>query len=349
MKKISLSSAALVVALMAVAPAHAGTTPGWYATAGAALTFAANPTIHAPTGKSEARAENTNVGFLGGVGYAFGNGLRMETQYFRSQNNILEVDNVDAFGHVVNNAFLLNAFYDFENETILTPYIGAGIGPNFVSVDKVGTAGALLNGRAVVAAYQAIVGVAAQVDENWAVTADYRYIGSFDPKVSYTGGTEARLSNASQNFVLGVRYSFGVEDSVVPAAAPVQVPTVRSAAPAKAQVAPVGETFMVFFDFDKATLTPEAKRIIASAAQKYKAAGFAKIVVTGHTDTVGTADYNQKLSERRALAVRDELAKLGVSSSNIRQSGVGEGGLLVPTTEGVREAQNRRAEIVLTK
>ena len=69
--------------------------------------------------------------------------------------------------------------------------------------------------------------------------------------------------------------------------------------------------------------------------------------MTGHTDTVGSAAYNQKLSEARASAVKARLIADGVAATEISMIGVGKTGLLVPTADGVREAQNRRAEIEL--
>ncbi len=69
--------------------------------------------------------------------------------------------------------------------------------------------------------------------------------------------------------------------------------------------------------------------------------------MTGHTDTVGSAKYNQALSERRAAAVKGQLVLDGVAAGEITATGVGKSGLLVPTADGVREPQNRRAEIVL--
>ncbi|HEY4125365.1 MAG TPA: OmpA family protein, partial [Rhizomicrobium sp.] len=81
----------------------------------------------------------------------------------------------------------------------------------------------------------------------------------------------------------------------------------------------------------------------------FKKDGYVRIVVTGHTDTVGSNDYNQKLSERRAASVKRELIHLGLSAKSIEPMGVGKNGLLVPTADGVREAQNRRAEIVFNK
>lgn len=103
--------------------------------------------------------------------------------------------------------------------------------------------------------------------------------------------------------------------------------------------------YLVFFDWDKATLTPEARRVVATAADEYKKTGAAKIVATGYTDLSGTKEYNLKLSERRADAVKAELVRLGVPANVITTIGMGEADPLVPTKDGVREAQNRRVEI----
>jgi OOP family OmpA-OmpF porin len=103
----------------------------------------------------------------------------------------------------------------------------------------------------------------------------------------------------------------------------------------------------VFFDFDKSDLTGAARQIIQAAANTAKTGNFVHLVVTGHTDTVGSARYNQGLSERRALAVKQELVTDGLPDSEIATVGVGKTDLLVPTADGVREAQNRRATIEL--
>ena len=99
----------------------------------------------------------------------------------------------------------------------------------------------------------------------------------------------------------------------------------------------------------KATLTPEARKIIASAADEYKRTGSTRIVATGHTDLSGSPQYNLRLSERRAEAVKAELVRLGVPATVITTIGKGEEDPLVPTKDGVREAQNRRVEIVIPR
>jgi outer membrane receptor protein involved in Fe transport len=130
-----------------------------------------------------------------------------------------------------------------------------------------------------------------------------------------------------------------------PAAAPVPPPA--PAVPPPAPVAEAKRSFQVFFDFDKSTITEAAAKVIHAAADAVKAGNVVQIAVTGHTDTVGTASYNQGLSERRAGAVKQQLVTDGVATGDITTTGVGKTGLLVPTADGVREPQNRRAEIVL--
>ena len=71
------------------------------------------------------------------------------------------------------------------------------------------------------------------------------------------------------------------------------------------------------------------------------------VEVNGFTDTSGTSEHNQRLSEDRAYAVADELARDGVDRRRIQAQGYGESRLAVPTPDGVREPRNRRVEIVL--
>src|SRR5512132_156126 len=129
--------------------------------------------------------------------------------------------------------------------------------------------------------------------------------------------------------------------------APMVAPKATAPTPAAAQAE--AAKFLVFFDWDKATLTPEARRVIASAADEFKKIGSTRIVATGYTDLSGTPQYNLALSERRADAVKAELVRLGVPAAVITTIGKGEADPLVPTKDGVREAQNRRVEIVIPR
>ena len=109
------------------------------------------------------------------------------------------------------------------------------------------------------------------------------------------------------------------------------------------------DRFLVFFDWDKYNINAKAKDTIVTAAGTAKKANASKVQVIGHTDTSGPADYNLKLSQRRADAVKKTLVGQTLPASAITTEARGERDLLVPTKDGVREAQNRRAEIVLNK
>jgi OOP family OmpA-OmpF porin len=107
------------------------------------------------------------------------------------------------------------------------------------------------------------------------------------------------------------------------------------------------KTFIVFFDFDKSNLTAEALQVVQEATRTAMQTGAVRIVVTGHTDTVGSRAYNQALSVRRANAVRDEMVREGVPTNEIMTVGRNFADPLVQTGPGVREPQNRRAVIDL--
>jgi outer membrane protein OmpA-like peptidoglycan-associated protein len=110
---------------------------------------------------------------------------------------------------------------------------------------------------------------------------------------------------------------------------------------------PPVKNFLVFFDFDKSTLSPRALDIVKEAAAVAKSGQNARVTCTGHTDTAGPANYNMALSLRRANAVKNVLVKEGVPPASISVVGRGETSLLVQTKDGVREPQNRRVEIVI--
>jgi outer membrane protein OmpA-like peptidoglycan-associated protein len=105
--------------------------------------------------------------------------------------------------------------------------------------------------------------------------------------------------------------------------------------------------YLVTFGLDQATLTEPNRQVIAQAAEYYRQGGTPQIAVTGYTDTSGTAAHNLELSERRAEVVAEELEREGVPATDIVTIGRGEEDLRVPTADGVREARNRRAEIIV--
>jgi outer membrane protein OmpA-like peptidoglycan-associated protein len=112
--------------------------------------------------------------------------------------------------------------------------------------------------------------------------------------------------------------------------------------------APAGErAFQIFFDFARSDLTAAGRKVVEAAAGAARSGHAVHILVTGHTDTAGSAAFNQTLSEQRAAAVARELIADGMPAAEIATRGVGKSDPLVPTPDGTREAQNRRATIEL--
>lgn len=109
---------------------------------------------------------------------------------------------------------------------------------------------------------------------------------------------------------------------------------------------PEVSAFMVFFDWDRTELSTQAVATIRQAAVAFKTRGATRVTAIGHTDTSGPPDYNMQLSLRRASVVKAALLREGVAETSVVTIGRGEDGLLVQTGDGVREPQNRRAEIV---
>jgi outer membrane protein OmpA-like peptidoglycan-associated protein len=152
---------------------------------------------------------------------------------------------------------------------------------------------------------------------------------------------EIKLHNQfDHSIIFGVRYAFNT-----PAPAPVVTPA--APAPEAAPAPAPARSYLVFFDWDKASLTDRARSIIKEAADNSTHVQYTRIDVNGYTDTSGTPQYNQGLSVRRAQAVAGELVRDGVPQNAITAQGFGETHLLVPTGPGVREPQNRRVEIVI--
>lgn len=119
-----------------------------------------------------------------------------------------------------------------------------------------------------------------------------------------------------------------------------------AAAPAAPSAARPQTEYLVFFDWDRANITPAAERTIGDAVTAWGRGATTKIHVVGHTDTSGSPAYNQRLSIRRAEAVKQRLVALGLPAANVTTEGKGETQLLVQTGANVREPSNRRAQIL---
>ncbi|MGH8469951.1 MAG: OmpA family protein [Gammaproteobacteria bacterium] len=129
------------------------------------------------------------------------------------------------------------------------------------------------------------------------------------------------------------------------AIAKVEAALVEEAPPAAEVTAP--ESYLVFFDFDKADITSDGMSVVESAATDANGTPFKRVVAKGYTDTAGSVDYNLGLSQRRADAVRSALTGFGTQADAIDTEAFGEADPLVPTGDGIPEPQNRRVEIVI--
>ena len=310
-------------------------------------------------GHGQADAE---AGFAGLVnaGWGFGNGLRAEVEGNYRANSLNHGSGSAAPGGASVGGWeqkygpMVNALYDFNGLVPwLVPYVGVGIGYQWVDREAVhATApgvGVVTFNRSTAGsfAYQAILGAAfplTAIAPGLAATLEYRFLGLAGTRSTNGTGvpivgpavpvTVSSNQNYNHSILVGLRYNFGVAPPPPPPAAP---------APAQAPA----RSYLVFFDWDKATLTDRARQIIKEAADNSTHVQYTRIEVNGYTDTSGTPKYNQGLSVRRANAVKAELIRDGVPANAITTQGFGDTHLLVPTGPGVREPQNRRVEIII--
>jgi outer membrane protein OmpA-like peptidoglycan-associated protein len=292
-----------------------------------------------------------------GVGWGFGNGFRAEVEGNWMMNRFNGFTNAGApstaGGTEQKFGFMVNGYYDFNNVSPwVIPYVGLGVGWEAaqwrgVSAYTLGvTPGSAIDTRTSTLgafAYQAMLGAAFPIRQvpGLAATAEYRFMGMTSGNRNYattSGGPDVQAGSEYNHAILiGLRYAF---NNAPPAPPPTPV---AAAAPAPAPA----RSYLVFFDWDQATLTARAQQIIKEAAENSTKVQYTRIEVNGYTDTSGTPQYNQGLSMRRAQAVEGELVRDGVPQNAIGIHGYGDTHLLVPTGAGVREPQNRRVEIII--
>lgn len=294
-----------------------------------------------------------DLGWAAGVvvGYKTDLGIRAELEATYRRNELDKTNDRTVGSNWSGNsnswAFMGNVLYDFNTGTPFTPYIGAGAGIARVSVDlnenyRFGPS-LEINEEDWVFAYQGIVGVSYNISNELAVSLDYRYFATVDPEYKFSGSLASTVPGkidgeySNHTIMLGLRYSFGAPASTVAAAA--------ATAPAAATV-PQSE-YLVFFDWNRSDITPASDRIIADAAAAAGRTRAVGIHVIGHTDSSGSPEYNQRLSLRRAEAVKRSLSTKGVPANQITIEGKGESQLLVATGPNVREPSNRRAQVLI--
>jgi outer membrane protein OmpA-like peptidoglycan-associated protein len=346
----------LVMALLA-APLAAAAQPfqGLYVGAGAGYNLPENY----PLAIGGALQPRGGIAALGSVGYALGNGFRFEIEGNYRHADLGHTDLASSSsGTFQTYGVMANVLFDIDvGIPWIFPYVGGGAGYAWSNLSRSALFSAavfpLLSNNFDQTkgnfAFQAIGGLSFPIPgvPGLSITTEYRFFGipgseTFGGIQVVADGVPTVLPAAvrvqhqyNHSFMLGVRYAFNV-------AAPVPVPP-----PVAAPAAAPARSYLVFFDWDKATLTDRARQIIREAADNSTHVQYTRIEVNGYTDTSGTPRYNQGLSVRRARAVQAELVKDGVPANAITIQGFGDTNLLVQTGPGVREPQNRRVEIII--
>jgi len=302
------------------------------------------------------------------MGYDFG-GFRVETEigYRRAAidgySSITTTPRFTPAGAIVNNpsgsfdyaggstsalSFMLNGLLDFGEDDGIQGFVGGGVGVARVKAEAaLTTRGNFLDDSDTVFAWQGLAGIRAPLTDHVDATLKYRFFNAEDVRlVDVTNRTfEGRYR--SHSILGGLTYNFGEPTPPPPPPEPVAPPP----PPAPPAPPPVPEVvcspgpFIVFFEWDKSDITPEAGSILDNAVTQYQSCGNARVMLAGHADRSGTATYNVGLSQRRADSVRGYLTSRSIPDGSISTEAFGESRPRVETSDGVREVQNRRVEV----
>ena len=263
-----------------------------------------------------------------------------------------------AGGAQQSDSFMVNAHYNFAELGDWKAYAGLGVGFSIVELDEFTVDQRFVaSSRNWEPSGQAMFQVTRSLG-TMELGLGFRHFRTTVGRFGIRGGAGTYKFVNNEVFAR-LSWRFGEKASPAPRPTPAPQPAaVARPAPAPAPAPapepepvpqPLPGPFMVFFDFDKSDLTSDARSIIRRAATAFKDFGAARIAASGHTDKAGRNAYNDALAQRRAEAVRDALIAQGVPASRITIRGYGEGSPLVSTDDGVRNWQNRRVEIVLSR
>ena len=296
-------------------------------------------------------------------GHRYESGFRAELEFGYRGNDLDSVSGVAGNGDVNAMSGMINLLFDFNPKSDFSPYLGIGAGIGRVSADGATPfGGAAIDDDDTGFAYQGIAGLSYKLLPSIDLFGDYRYFATQTLELTTDAGVGVDADYASHTIMIGFRWNFGGKKSAPPVEPkpmkvaepePMMEPEPEpmmepEPAPEPEVVVPeVPRTYLVFFDFDRSNLTPEALSIVIAAAQNAQSAGITRIEATGHADRSGPEAYNMRLSTRRAESVRAELIRRGIAAGDIVIFAKGETEPLVPTNDGVKEPQNRRVEIVL--
>ncbi len=305
-------------------------------------------------------------GWAAGVtgGYKFENGLRPEIELvFRTNalRNSLGRSNVPAG--------MANLWYDFtlpSNWSLdaLHPYVGGGIG--FGRIDPILSSAPAMGPNSYRSAflYQGGAGVSYDFTDRLTGDIGYRWIESSKAAFAGTHTDQAVGRYRANTAMVALRYSFGAAPVVAPVPPPpppvAEVPPPPPAKPAcnppagfqvDADCNIIPQKIIlrsVNFKFNKATLTDAAKVTLNSVAVALKKQPSLDVQVQGHTDSVGSVAYNNRLSQQRANSVRSYLISQGVNGANLTAKGYGPSKPIASNKTSAGRTLNRRVEFEVT-
>ena len=239
---------------------------------------------------------------------------------------------------------MVNGLLDFGDDDGIQGFVGGGAGVARVDMQTVLVAPAFLDDSDTGFAWQALAGVRAPLSRSWDVGLKYRLFNASKVNLVDRIGRAVDTSFRSHSIMGSLVYNFGGAPTPVEVAPPPPPPVYVAPPPPPAPVCNSGP-YIVFFDWDRSNLRPDAASVLDNAVAQYANCGMAKVMLAGHADKSGTAKYNVGLSQRRNDTVRGYLASKGVTDGAISAEAFGETAPLVQTADGEREPQNRRVEV----
>jgi len=338
--KETLLGTMAAIAMTGAAQADYVSPTGWYMSLGAGANWIEDADLRTifDGGLGSFDGFQFNDGYIvsGAIGYDFGQNWRVEFEVAYRDNDVDAVcggnvcDTTSA--QVWELSQMVNVLYDVPLGGNWEASVGAGIGGNLVVLKEWMNSSPDMDDY--VLAGQLLAEVGYRFADRWQAYAGYRYMIVDDPSMGNpTDPLEVVEFEKSEHSVLvGLRFDLQRDGAAPPPR------HTSSGAP---------KQFIVFFGFNKSNLTAEAARVVSEAAAAAKEYGSASITVVGHTDTVGSNDYNLRLSMARSQSVKEGLIGNGIAASMISTGGRGEAELMVQTGDSVKEPQNRRATIDL--
>ncbi|MES2986903.1 MAG: OmpA family protein [Pseudomonadota bacterium] len=243
-------------------------------------------------------------------------------------------------------SFMVNGMFDFGDDGGLQGFVGGGVGVARVKARYgLNARSNFIDDSDTVFAWQAIAGLRAPLSDSIDVSLKYRF---FNADNLDFGAASSRFR--SHSILGGLTFNFGAPpEPVIPTPEPTPAPTwtpTPEPTPTPDVVQCTPGPYIVFFDWDKSDITPEAASILDNAISNYQNCGNAQVMLAGHADRSGSASYNVGLSQRRADGVKAYLSSRGIPGGVIGTEAFGESRPRVDTADGVRELQNRRVEVM---